>query len=68
MAENGKTLPIPETYVTGPHSPTRITDYQGSSLEKTQIQIFKLNRPEKLYAVAEDMVDTLQRFFTICQF
>ncbi|KAJ5217915.1 uncharacterized protein N7498_000014 [Penicillium cinerascens] len=64
MAENGRILTIPETYVTAPHSPIRITNYPEWSLEKTPIQIVKFNRPKKLNSITEDMIDTLQGFFT----
>ena len=64
MAENGKSITIPETYVTAADSPIRITDYPESSLEKTPIQIVKLNRPDKLNAFTGEMIDTLASFFT----
>lgn len=64
MAENGKTITIPETYATVPDSPIHIANYPESSSEKTPIQIVRLNRPKKLNSITEEMIDTLGRFFT----
>lgn len=64
MAENSRSIAVPETYVTSEDSPIRICNHPESSSEITPIQIIKLNRPEKLNAITTNMINTLTQFFT----
>lgn len=64
MKEYVKTIPVPRTYVTRQDSHIRVSNYPESASEVTAIQIVTLNRPEKLNAITDEMINTLADLWT----
>lgn len=64
MAQDGKLITIPHSYVTPLDKSVRIANYPESQGGVTPIQVVTLNRPEKLNAFNTEMINDLETLFS----